>query len=226
MNQATYACLLLGLSACTFNLDVNTVNNGPVLGAGDAKVDAAPEHEQDASMVPLRHPACQTTLPTPLPAPPAVRSDATGRPAFDLWRALDCRSLTDYPQCSPTNMVGTASWRCDACLLGDSDAGVCSSADGACELLTTRDGECQACAPVAAKRRACCLGLPGFDCREWPYVSDSQRGEACARHEDCEPGLMCKQAEGELIARCACPEETLFKLEGAGCNLPRGSEGT
>ncbi|MEM6992320.1 MAG: hypothetical protein AAF721_17545 [Myxococcota bacterium] len=31
----------------------------------------------------------------------------------------------------------------------------------------------------------------GTGCRQWPYAADGGVGDACALHQDCEPGLVC-----------------------------------
>ncbi|MFT3925572.1 MAG: hypothetical protein QM778_23735 [Myxococcales bacterium] len=193
----------------------------------DASMDASPQvhptppaqHEDaggldmdagtDASALPaVRHPSCVYAFPATRPPAPGLPHDLTGRPIFDLWRELDCAVVDDYPLCSPGQLVPSASWNCDLCLLGEDDAGVCAGQGPAnnpgCGWMTSHDGACGACAPLAAKARACCAKLPGFDCRTWPFERPSKAGEVCADHEDCEPGLVCVIA-GTGFAQCACP---------------------
>jgi hypothetical protein len=187
--------------------------------AGDAAEteshrDAAlPGNEEDAASEPppVRHPSCSKYLLPPMRELPNIASDARGRPSFDLWRDIPCADVADYPLCTPEALAGTTAWGCDSCWIGQpGDQGICSTGYGTTdctvesELLSLRDGTCRTCAPIEAHARACCARLPGFDCRAWPYPSDSQPGEACARHADCEPGLVCIQG-GVGYGMCVCP---------------------
>jgi hypothetical protein len=60
--------------------------------------------------------------------------------------------------------------------------------------------------PIEAHAAACCNEIPGVDCREWPYPADGAPGMVCARHEDCEPGLVCGPPTGSGYGICQCPE--------------------
>ena len=60
--------------------------------------------------------------------------------------------------------------------------------------------------PVESHAAACCNEIPGVDCREWPYPGDGSPGMVCARHEDCEPGLVCGPPSGSGYGICMCPE--------------------
>jgi hypothetical protein len=76
---------------------------------------------------------------------------------------------------------------------------------------------CISCVPAAVKEQACCLGL-AVDCRAWPFHGSSRSGELCARHSDCEPGLVCKELTGESrFALCACPESSPPSADVNGC---------
>jgi hypothetical protein len=175
--------------------------------AADAEVEAGgPEPE------PIRHAACSTDRPWPLPAAPRLKVNASGRPSFDFWRDMSCDEVADYPLCSAEYLEGNSSWQCGSCWIGEEGGeGVCnfsgvsaSSCDSVGELLTLREGLCGTCIPVAAHTRACCADLPGFDCRAWPYPADSKPGQACAEHSDCEPGLICRDS-GYQAGVCVCP---------------------
>lgn len=172
----------------------------------------------------VRHDLCGNGMPIPPPPVPLVRSDPSGRPNFDLWRDLPCEE--DTPLCTPGD-------GCPSCLRGQEAApsGVCAkygdidaSCDGEGEVLSHFDQKCWICAPIVTHARACCAGLPGFDCRVWPYPGDGKPGMVCARHEDCEPGLVCgagyldprvcgeddgachvAQARGGGYGLCQCP---------------------
>lgn len=238
MKGITFSCwIALGAAACTFKVDVKP----GVISDRDAQVETRvptddDTDDDDASTITTKpprdasvrgdggsgtgelankHAACEESLPVLMPTAPWVHTDATGRPALDSWRGLGCPN--EYPMCSSGNLSGTAVWRCDACLLGDSDAGagVCFGDQYDCELLTLRDGACSVCVSIMAKARACCAQLPGFDCRPWPYPSDSRRNEGCARHEDCERGLVCKGSSNRShIGLCVCPEEDAPSVSG------------
>jgi hypothetical protein len=92
------------------------------------------------------------------------------------------------------------------------DDGVCTSfdvdswCDGEGQAIGYGELGCWICGPLEARARACCDGLPGFDCRGWPYPSDGPPGAICARHLDCQPGLLCAApANGSGYGICACP---------------------
>jgi hypothetical protein len=239
----TFGCwALLGLSACTFKLDVHTTGEAVEPdGGGDAGLDGeasddapshdasrpGPQEDQDAMVYPelVQHPACSIPFgryyvfdPNP------STSDPTGRPAFDFWRDLPCESVADYPLCSPGHLVRTASYECSTCLLLEGDAGVCAgSSYTESELFTFREGACGGNAPAAAKARACCAGTPGVDCRSWPFELPSKPGEVCVRHLDCEPGLQCKVGF-HTAGRCLCPEVDINTLQDPpDCSLQEGA---
>jgi hypothetical protein len=164
----------------------------------------------------VRHPACAVALLAKLPAVPKVNQDTTGRPHFDRWRDLGCEELGDTLLCSEAGGQGGATSACSGlCLLGrpTADDGVCTypdidrSCDGEGEVVGYADGQCWVCAPPDVHARACCEGLPGFDCRAWPFPANGKPGMVCARHEDCEPGLLCGPG-GTYSAGygiCQCP---------------------
>lgn len=166
-----------------------------------------------------QHTACKVPAPATLPSLPSINSDAAGRPAFDFWRDRSCGEVEGYPLCGEPSII--ADYGCGSCMHGvaGSSEGVCnygdadSWCDGEGELLSFRDGACHICAPIEAKARACCEGLVGFDCRAWPYPGDSKPGQACARHEDCESGLVCKQG-GTGYGLCLCPDIFAEDLRG------------
>lgn len=180
--------------------------------------DAAPERDPTSTPDPgptpdtrmEHHRECAEAPPSPLPPLPPINMLATGRPAFDTWRDIPCEQV-DAPLCSEGE---SPPWECGSCILGVAGAndGVCNyfdadnSCDGEGEAIGFGEGTCQVCGPVEARARACCEGLEGFDCRSWPYDADGRPGTICARHEDCEPGLVCAAPSGGAgYGVCACP---------------------
>ena len=155
------------------------------------------------------HAACSEPPPEVMPPLPAINIDATGTPRFDDWRDYDCdapevagRACDDDADCEP--MV--------CFVLNDAGQGVCNYADadiwcdGEGEAISYRDGDCWACMPPVAHAAACCAGIAGVDCRGWPFPSNGAPGMLCARHEDCEPGLLCGPHRGSGYGICQCPE--------------------
>jgi len=159
---------------------------------------------------------CERALPETLPEVPTIRENATGRPLFDLWRDVSCDDATEAELCSEASGIGGASSGCGGlCFRGEPSAedGVCSygdidvSCDGEGEVIGYNDGQCWMCSPPRVHARACCEGFAGFDCRAWPFPADGKPGMVCARHDDCEAGLVCgpggTYASGYGI--CQCP---------------------
>lgn len=157
-----------------------------------------------------QHPACTSAAPSPLPALPSINTDAAGRPNFDLWRdqpcgggAYLCGAAGSAAGC-PTQSICLQSDPSigGVCTYGDSD----TSCDGEGEVIGYGDGTCWMCASIEAHSDACCAALPGFDCRAWPYPADGTPGMVCARHEDCEPGLVCGSGSySKGYGICQCP---------------------
>jgi hypothetical protein len=145
-----------------------------------------------------------------------VPTDARGRPSFDWWRDITCEETSDYETCTPD--LNGRSRECDQCIRGDSSAasGLCIGPYGpdfciegthsiAVEL---NPRGCLVCADPRLRQHACCNQIAGFDCRSWPYPGNSTVGGLCARHADCEAGLMCKTQVGWRFGTCTCPELT------------------
>lgn len=159
---------------------------------------------------PAHHASCASPAPSPLPDVPLINTDAAGRPRFDDWRDIPC-PLDGY-LCGAAG-AGSSCQSQSLCLESDAAVGgVCTfgdsdtSCDGEGEVLGYGDGTCWLCAPIEAHAAACCAALPGFDCREWPYPADGAPGMVCARHEDCEPGLLCGAAgNSKGYGICQCP---------------------
>jgi hypothetical protein len=178
--------------------------------AGDASGDGGSD-----GLAGTIHPACSVPRGTSLPPVVGVHGDASGRPAFDFWRDLGCESVADYPTCEvPRQVTALGDWHCYKCSYR-TGTGICSADDSTrCatsgnELLTLGEGRCHLCAPVEAKARACCAELPDIDCRAWPYPANSKPGEGCARHDDCEPGLVCRVLADQGYGLCVCPDASL-----------------
>jgi hypothetical protein len=135
----------------------------------------------------------------------------SGRPEFDLFLELECAALEHHETCDAAVERGGA-LECEHCL-GNHDS---ERAAGAVCVPRARRGciavahgaGCISCVAPEAKAQACCLGLE-IDCRPWPFEQSSGPGELCARHDDCEAGLLCKTlAEERRFGVCSCPERT------------------
>ncbi|NVB40179.1 hypothetical protein G6O69_20195 [Pseudenhygromyxa sp. WMMC2535] len=155
------------------------------------------------------HPQCDMPSPSPLPALPAINVDALGDPLFADWENIACEGL-EIELCTEDEPCGGGGG--GMCLFGDIDGqGVCSGADidvwcdGEGEAMNFMSFACFVCSPVEVHAKACCEGLEGFDCRAWPYPSDGPPNSVCARHEDCEPGLICGEHVGSGYGVCQCP---------------------
>lgn len=157
----------------------------------------------------VQHPACALPFPATAPPLPPINWDADDRPRFDEWRDLGCEGL-DAGTCeAPDNAFcgkclkgvedGTG-----VCVLGDSDIW-CDGGSAEGEALGFGGGDCWQCAPLSAHAFACCNFPEGYDCRAWPYPSDGPPNSICARHEDCEPGLVCGPHRGSGYGICQCP---------------------
>lgn len=183
--------------------------NTESLEESDVRADAATPVTLDASSPPLpdagsRHALCAEPFPAVPPELPEVQRNAEGRPAFDEWRDLACADAG--------NDLCTEGTNTGLCFKGTPDAeqGVLTmwDIDLWCDgegPVTGYNGQCWMCMPVEDHAAACCAGLEGFDCRAWPFPADGKPGTVCARHEDCEPGLVCGTAEGEGYGICQCP---------------------
>lgn len=162
-------------------------------GTGEAE-DAGVEGENNTAPHPTPHApvhsACSMPLPSALPALPSINLTDAGRPKFDLWRDISC---SDVSSCQAE----------DCSIYPDADVWC----DGEGEAYSYRDGACWICAPIAAHAKACCMGEPGVDCRAWPYPGDGAPNTPCARHADCEPGLVCGSHGGSGYGLCMCPEQ-------------------
>jgi hypothetical protein len=169
------------------------------------------------------HPACEAAAPSPLPEVPPINADGEGRPNFDLWRDLPCGAGGHLCGTAGSASACESQFMClqtdpgvgGVCTYFDSDA----SCDGEGEVIGYGDGTCWMCAPIQAHADACCAALPGFDCRAWPYPADGTPGMVCARHEDCEPGLVCGPSGGSMgYGICQCPGLAADGIQpGADC---------
>lgn len=199
----TFSVAVLALvTGCGVKVEGGAGGSGGDEGSGDSLAHGAVSGVQ--------HAACTQPTPDPMPELPPVNVTADGRPRFDLWRDLDCGDLAG----NLCGAAGDASACEDQHLCLQSDAavgGACTYVDsdmwcdGEGEVLGYGDGSCWLCAPIEAHAAACCAGLAGFDCRAWPYPADGKPGMACARHEDCEPGLVCGAPAGKGYGICQCP---------------------
>jgi hypothetical protein len=182
----------------------------------DAPADAAlPRPAESATSV--RHAQCEEPFPDAPPSLPRLRLSADGTPAFDAWRSISCeQAAASASLCAQWSSDSEV--ECGTCLHG------ATSTDGTCaygDIDVWCDGEgeaiglapgCFICAPPEAHAHACCERLD-VDCRAWPYPSDGERGTLCARHDDCEPGLICSAPSfGDTgYGVCRCPDEPPFE---------------
>lgn len=175
---------------------------------GEAGATVHPEGGATGWSAGLLNAHCSKPLPAAAPDVPRVRTNSVGRPLFDLWRDHDCEDVT-WTVCTDQSDCGSG-----GCLPGTPGGeGVCTyidvdlHCDGEGEALNYMEGACWICSPTEVHARACCDGIAGFDCRAWPFPANGPPGSVCARHEDCEPGLLCgpggTYAEGYGI--CQCP---------------------
>ncbi|PCC72397.1 hypothetical protein NAEX_05477 [Nannocystis exedens] len=187
-----------GASATTSPSETTSSSGEPLTTAADS---------QSSTSGGAQHLDCEVPFPEPAPPLPPINIGPDARPRFDDWTDLDCESLTAVacgrpqdPPCSGICLRGTAG-----------GPGVCTFPDidiwcgGEGEAIGYGEGTCWACSPSEARALACCEFPDGFDCRDWPYPSDGPPGSICARHEDCEPGLVCGAHRGEGYGICQCP---------------------
>lgn len=164
----------------------------------------------------VMHPACNLPFPRSAPAEPDLPVDPTGRPAFDWWRDVDCEQLSETPACSSSD----ANQDCAACL-GEPPRPACATSSdsdlcfGPSNAVAAFESQCTACLTVESKARACCGGGSGVDCRPWPFEGTSAVRGLCARHTDCEPGLLCSSEPSWTFGVCTCPERLPELLECA-----------
>lgn len=180
---------------------------------GDDKSSAAGNDSgtasgEDESTADAHHPACDS--PFDDPKLPRVNTGPDGVPRFDQWRGLDCTAAKlKYPACGGPNDPSCGQ---GACLRFGGERGVCTLADidiwcdGEGEVISYGDFACWMCSPLEVHAAACCRGLAGFDCRQWPFPADGPPGAPCAVHDDCEAGLVCGSHAGEGYGVCMCPE--------------------
>lgn len=154
------------------------------------------------------HPACELPFPEPTPALPDVRVDDDDRPRFDEWTKIACDDVAALPTCGAEGDPSCTGM----CLEGVAgEVGVCGFSDidiwcdGEGEAINYQGYGCWVCVQPTLHAQACCAGLPGFDCRTWPYPADGPQGSVCAVHEDCEPGLVCGAHKGSGYGICQCP---------------------
>lgn len=173
------------------------------------------EPDGGAREVPILHPACDWPAVRSIDSTKVlVKTDARGRPGFDWWRDLTCQQASHLETC--TQDVSGRSATCLACVLGTPDSGVGLCSSDAIPVLCDFEPNhavagmpgqgCVLCGDLRLRKRACCEQLAGFDCRAWPYPANTGPGQPCARHGDCEPGLMCRIVYDRTYGICSCPE--------------------
>lgn len=154
----------------------------------------------DTAVGGAQHPSCAAPPPDPLPALPAdITWDDAGRPRFAGWEDISCE---DVPR--DATAAGCEGQVLDGiCFFPNADIWC----DGEGEVIGWRDGECWLCGTPQAHASACCEGTGTVDCRIWPYPSDGVIGSPCARHADCEAGLVCGDSRGSGYGICQCAGE-------------------
>jgi len=213
------AAVLLCLAGCsslstpTQHEDADLEIPPPNVDAGDGDIPDGGPLDSDISdsdvPPPDQHDLCAEPLPDPLPSLPSINIDPTGAPRFDDWRDYPCDSeevaglaCIDDADCEPLTCYRLNSAGEGVCTYADADIWC----DGEGEAISYRDGACWACMPPLAHAAACCAGIAGVDCRAWPYPANGSPGMICARHEDCESGLLCGPHRGSGFGICQCPE--------------------
>jgi hypothetical protein len=174
--------------------------------AGDAGGEPLPQ-EGDASALPIRHGSCINALPEVLPELRYIPVTATGRPWFDAYRDISCTGVMNEPTCNADDECESGT-----CVHEEGKPGLCSVLDNdlSRQVISFAGGTCLSRVSAESQAMACCLRLAGFSCRKWPYEAreQSQQGELCARHEDCQGGLVCRVGDiaNQGFGICLCPE--------------------
>jgi len=195
--------------------DMDTDSDTDTDSDSDADTDTDTDSDGDTDTgSEITHPDCTEHYPDPPPPVPEVNMDETGRPYFDHWRDHECDNVT-YLLCRD-NLAECVLWEGEdgwCYQLEDGGEGVCAFPDldiwcsgGIQAVLSYKDGDCFMCLPVVSHAAACCEGIPGVDCRAWPYPADGRPGMVCARHEDGEGGRLCGPTKGSGYGTCQCPE--------------------
>lgn len=207
------------LSGCADVISDGSAGTGGMAGSAGTGGEAG---TGAGAAQPTQHAACSVAATLPLPALPAVNADPTGRPSFADWEDVMCDTLTgaictgDGPcgQFSTNVCIQGVPGGEGICVFGDSDPS-CGGGDG--EALNYQNFACWICAFPELHAEACCAGLAGFDCRSWPFPADGPPGSVCARHEDCEAGLLCGAHTGSGYGICQCPGGSGDLSPPAGC---------
>ena len=196
------ATTIVGTSGAT-GTDAATLADTTATGAGVS--DTASSGATTAA--PLLHPSCEAPFPEPAPMLPPVNQGPDAHPHFDDWTKIACADVPadktcgapGDPPCNGLCVRGVPDGS-GVCTFGDADIWC----DGEGEALSYAEGACWVCSPLELHALACCAQLPGFDCRTWPFPADGPPGSVCARHEDCEPGLVCGAHRGAGYGICQC----------------------
>jgi hypothetical protein len=185
-------------SVATSPEETTSATTGPLTTTADS---------QSSTSGGAQHAVCEVPFPEPAPPLPPINFAPDATPRFDDWTDLDCANLTatacgrpEDPPCNGICLRGTADGP-GVCTFGDIDIWC----DGEGEAIGYGEGTCWACSPSAVRALACCEFPDGYDCRHWPYPSDGPPGSICARHEDCEAGLVCGAHRGKGYGICQCP---------------------
>lgn len=212
VSAALAVALLLACSArkAEFDSDGSDSGTGETGSTGGASATGEPDSTSGQSSGhggTAKHAACDSPFPDPAPAVPSINREPDARPSFDVWTDLDCDALSTQPCGLPGDPTCNGN-----CLRGvEGGPGVCTHddidiwCDGEGEALAYGEGACWVCSPPEVRALACCQFPDGFDCRAWPYPSDGPPNSICARHEDCEPGLVCGPHRGSGYGLCQCP---------------------
>lgn len=191
-------------SAATDANDTTMTTSTTGLAESTSDTDAT---DDSTTAPPAHHPGCDLPFPTPTPDLPDINSNADGTPKFNDWAALSCDSVDTNHTCNVETDCGQSK-----CLQpADGEPGVCTESDidiwcdGEGEAIGYGDHTCWICAFPEYHAFACCTAIPTFDCRVWPFPADGPSGSVCARHDDCEPGLVCGPHKGAGYGICQCP---------------------
>ena len=196
--------------------DVADVLDPPPDGDPDINVRPDENNEPDANIDPdgpppdLQHASCAEPVSSTASYPtPDINTEDDGQPSFLNYKSLDCDALPQLVCSTDADCPGGDF--SDCIKPPGAPQGVCSSfdidiwCDGEGEVMGYGDGSCWTCIQPESHAAACCAGLDGFDCRDWPFTAGGP-GSVCATSDNCEAGLICGEHRGSGYGICRCPE--------------------
>ncbi|MFT3925569.1 MAG: hypothetical protein QM778_23720 [Myxococcales bacterium] len=166
----------------------------------DGATPDAPVHDAAANW---RHGACAQPLPDVLPKEPVlISSGATS--SLNAWTSGKCSDSAPPVFCDSDIVCADGT----PCFFTTQHGGICGESGYSSPnfvAFSYRDGACHRLVTPDYKKRACCAGIEGVDCRKFPAVDPGAPGELCTQHTDCETGLLCTARSDKAFAVCTCP---------------------